>query len=450
MTSTMRRAPSVARTAAVTVPALLTLWWLAGGSFLSGSPRFGSEGSTTVEILDVRTRSHPHDRIDPTASMGDVVTARRPQDPPSTVAEIQINGERVAANTFYSEHVDNKFTVDGIIENGAGVDRDDIRIDVGDCALNPSTIDGEPVDRSKVPFVALYENVSSIFDLAEDDGHLNEDRDGVDCYVAELVALQDRLGNRLPTEGTEAVSLQTNNFGVDKQSPEIRGVRLDDTIFNKIPEIDFRIRDPLLASGDEGAPVVAENGRVTIRDSVVVGSVSFDLKTSDRAMASATGLEGDGRYTVQLEIADSAKPPNTAKTSVDLVYDRSAPTMSELSGPNTLIYASGRVEVRISGSISDPVTGVKQIDLQIWNNSAGPGVCDSNDSRLPLSRVRPKRLRDIKERRVKFDEKMTISPPPGPATTEAEALCVFVRAEDVAENRTEWIAVSRFAVDWGG
>lgn len=364
--------------------------------------------------------------------------------PPTLAAEIQINGNSIAAGTSYSEHPDNKFTVSGIIDEGVGVDRRAIRIDVGDCAMNPAD---ESINRSEAPFISLYENVQTIFDLPEEDALLTgtgrTDDHGVDCYVAELISMHDRLGNTW----TDTISLQTKNFGVDKQSAVIDDIRVDESTLNSIPEIRFRIRDPPLASGDDGTPVLDDSARATIRDSIEVGRFSFDLSQSRRATALLTELSGDGAYTVQLAILDSAKPPNVATASVQLTYDRSAPILSKLRGPNTLIYASGSITLQVSGSVQDAVAGVDDIDLQVRNNSATPRTCDSNDRRLPTSRGGTKRIRGRSRKSVAFDETLTLQPPRSNLTA-PEPLCVFARASDAFGNTSSWRAVSRFAVDW--
>ena len=117
--------------------------------------------------------------------------------------------------------------------DGEGIGLGSHGISVGDCAANSSVnFPGRgSANRAEVGFDALYADVTSIAELAEDDAVRNRgDSNGADCYVAELASLTDKLGNAWRWSGDPRLASSyhhTATFGVDKTAPVLEDFEPD-------------------------------------------------------------------------------------------------------------------------------------------------------------------------------------------------------------------------------
>lgn len=372
---------------------------------------------------------------------------------PAARAEIQVNGKAVVKNTHYSIGA---VRFRGAVDYGSGIDNDATRISVGACELNPVEVDGVPVDRTAVEFVPLYENVRHVRGLAEEDAYLTSDgypdEGGVDCYVAELTALVDRLGNTWAGEADPSSWFRTPNFGVDRTPPRFDRIRVNrDGIFDDAADarIHFEVRNRDLSSGDRGTEI-AENGfdvytRPSFRDlhlessrssAVIRGTVTFGSQPPS------------GSYRVAVVGRDSAVPPNRSVASVLVLIDHTPPSFRGLGGTNTLVYATGDTTlIQFRGIVEEALSFPVEATFTVRKNLADRSVCDlSTDPQLRSSRARRIRLRRSSRVEVR-DTTIVVRAPAEPSGI--EDLCILVEAEDDLRNSAS-ATVTRFAVDWGG
>ena len=148
-------------------------------------------------------------------------------------------GVSLSAGNFYLDASD-----------GEGIGLGSHSISVGDCAANSSVnFPGRgSVNRTTVGFDALYTDVTSVAELAEDDAVRNRDSNGADCYVAELASLTDKLGNAWRSSGDPRLASSyhhTATFGVDKTAPVLEDFEPDgfdeptkgETVPGRFPQI---------------------------------------------------------------------------------------------------------------------------------------------------------------------------------------------------------------------
>ena len=116
-----------------------------------------------------------------------------------------------------------RFRIKGMTEMGVGhVYGATSMIAVGDCSVS-----GNRDSRASTAFTALdgLDNVTLVSQLPEEDPIANgvADGGGVDCYVAEVQSLADRLGN--PTGMSSRRIRTASTFGVDRTGPVISRLR---------------------------------------------------------------------------------------------------------------------------------------------------------------------------------------------------------------------------------
>ena len=386
-------------------------------------------------------------------------------------AEIQVAEQAIAGGTSYSGgkimKKDSDFSLMGGRDGGVDINNAMTMIAVGDCAKNETNVD--KVDRTKVGFMAIegYEDVSGIADLAEEDaGRSKTDKNGADCYVAELAMLADQLGNAWKGGKTPASWLQTANFGVDKTAPVISNVGHDDgDVFGSAAVIEFEVENPKLASGDDGtAPLsgtVTRPGPTASADPIKAGEVKFEVNAGDDDDAEATVslLEKDGEYDITVTVQDGAMPPNKASFEANLVYDATSPTftaaeyLSDVAGGLT-------ATIDLGGSLKDKTSGIEEYTLEVWKNSgAAVAFCgdvsddnvDTNDDEKVAASRLPKDFR--KARKGKGGTSINIpafavKPPATIPEGGGENLCVEVSAEDRAGNKLAATDAAFVTVNW--
>ncbi len=373
-------------------------------------------------------------------------------------AEIRVAKKAIAAGTSYSvgkiEGNDTEFSLAGAMDGGVGVNDAMTMIAVGDCAANET--DTDKIDRTEDGFVAIegYEDVSAIADLEEEDATRSKtDKNGADCYVAELAMLADRLGNAWMGGKTPASWLQTANFGVDKTAPVISNVAHDDgDVFDDAAVIEFEVENPKLASGDDGTPLsgtVTRPGATSSADPITAGEVEFGVNAGDDDDAEATvSVDKDGEYDVTVTVQDRAMPPNKASFEANLVYDATDPTFS---GPTYLGEITGALTaaIGIEGSLKDVTSGIDEYTLSVFvNDDDATAFCGGDDTavsptRLPKNFSKP---RDGKGGKSIAIPAFAVTPPSDTSTP--ENLCVEVAAEDRAGNALAATDAAFITVNW--
>ena len=368
--------------------------------------------------------------------------------------------------------------------DGEGIGLGSHGISVGDCAANSSVnFPGKgSANRAEVGFDALYTDVTSIAELAEDDAARNDDSNGADCYVAELASLTDKLGNAWRSTGDPKLASSyhhTANFGVDKTAPVLEDFEpdeFDDPISGEtvmVPAdppgtegtpqhgvviIDFEMQNGDLASGDAGTPVLGGTATVPNEDDptepIEVGSVmraNPTNPTDDDWVATLDRLGDDGPKSVTIEVVDSALPMNRASWTANFVYDTTVPSFSG-SGPTGAMIASGNsVSVNVSGVIED-MSEIENAVLTVRSNEGNMLFCEmEGDTVMPASRV-PSNGRtgaglNVADgtNEVSLDESLTIVRPT--AESANEPLCVLLETEDAAGNTAAY-SLGTFTVTW--
>ncbi|WP_428275837.1 hypothetical protein [Candidatus Palauibacter sp.] len=381
-------------------------------------------------------------------------------------AEIQVAEQAIVAGTSYSGgkimKKDSDFSLMGGIDGGVGINNAMTMIAVGDCAKNETDVD--KVDRTKVGFMAIegYEDVSGIADLEEEDaGRSKTDKNGADCYVAELAMLADQLGNAWKGGETPASWLQTANFGVDKTAPKISNVEHDDgDVFGGDAVIEFEVENPKLASGDNGTAIsgmLTRPGATASADPIPFGKVAaVGGGDDDDWQATVTGLPKDGEYDVTVTVQDGAMPPNKDSFEANLVYDATSPTftaaeyLSDVAGGLT-------ATIDLGGSLKDKTSGIEEYKLSVFRNTGNAvAFCgeaaatgEPADTAVAATRL-PKDF--SKARKGKGSTSINIPAfalkPPATTTEDGENLCVEVSAEDRAGNKLAATDAAFVTVNW--
>ena len=287
---------------------------------------------------------------------------------------IQVN-KADPAGEHYSAAKDNAIALSSATDMGAGVDDASITIAVGDGSAEANKYDAKTKmpDRTMTPFDAMYASVSHISDLAEEDAVCTgKDDNGLDCYVAELTSLADKLGNAWSGGKTPASWLQTVAFGVDNTAAELDDIEPDLTglVFRQEPEMDFEVRNPDLASGDDGTALTAtvmskdaagkytvDAGMVTLPEVGIDATVDLD---------EATLLAKEGAKTVRVTVADGATPPNTEDYTFSFVYDMTPATYSISATQGDINPGSASsVQVSVDGTVTDKFSNLETADLRL-------------------------------------------------------------------------------------
>ncbi len=302
--------------------------------------------------------------------------------PTTAEGEIKVNKGSVVAGTSYSANAKNAVALAGAADMGVGVDPASIMIAVGDCSAPANNVDVAAAmmpNRTKVPFAAAYDGVIHISDLEEEDAGRDgpgEDDNGLDCYVAELTALADELGNAWMGGKAPASWLQTANFGVDKTAPALSDIEPESgLVFKALPTMTFEVDNPDLASGDDGTPLTG-----TVKSGKLgAGTVSITGRDGVVTLSGSTFAK-DGRKTVSVTVSDGAEPTNNAGYSLSFAYDTKPPTFSlSRTQPDLSPGGASSVTVSVEGSISD-ASEIKEATLLLLKAadcSSAPAVKDT-------------------------------------------------------------------------
>ena len=361
-----------------------------------------------------------------------------------TAGPIHINKKAVEANTSYSASAGIALT--GMMDAGAGANAASVMIAVGDCS-NPANLPYNAAkktpNRTTTPFVAAYSGVSSVSELAEEDAMRaaagQTDDNGLDCYVAELTAFADKLGNAWKGGADPATWMQTPNFGVDKTAPVLSDIEPESgMVFNALPMMEFEVDNPDLESGDDGTEV---SGKVTRRvgtRNVDVGTVSFDGRngtvTLNPTNAYFTGSSGpaNGAKTVTVSVSDGAMPANSASYSLSFGYDTKAPTVS-ISKSQSSIGQTGAssVTVSVAGTISD-ASEIESAALRLLLGN-DVNTCAAVTDTLPDNRTTGGDKRNLENgtNSIAFDESFVIKRPEGTGAG-PETYCFRLDVEDAS------------------
>ena len=306
-------------------------------------------------------------------------------------------------------------------------------IAVGDCSIRANTD-----HKASTAFVAAFDDVRNISELPEEDavgpdgGDLSDDG-GLECYFAELQALEDALGNSTWLGDDDAgIRVQSGGaFGVDRTPPEISRLTPDEPdLVVSTDELRFETEDPELATGEDGsgfAGAYAErffDGEWRYSGAEVIASYSGPTPTQyDVTVFMNVGQLDDGPHAVRGVAFDNALPFNYSRANIEFVRDTKAPIFDLGSAPPASFSAgsASAVTVTVSGSIRDDNV-IDEAVLSIWSNKGSPAVCggeDPADGMLPHSRVGAgardgAAARDIENdsNRIDFDESFLIRRPP--------------------------------------
>ena len=386
-------------------------------------------------------------------------------------SEVQIGGESVMAETYYSDVKDRRaqaLSVSNLTEAGSGGSRGITSqvIAVGDCSVAANVDTGER--GAGTAFVAIIDDANVVADIPEDDpvgGELSDDG-GVDCYTAELQSLADPLSNSRSMTRTRIRAAAF--FGVDRGAPVTDNEEPDEELVLKGGEmLTFDVEDPDLETGELGsgvknAGIIAFSGP-SLGRAYWVGSSLVSVDDEGRATipshvgrTSVVGLSAgeDGRHTVTVWIPDNASPSNYGATSFTFVRDTKAPTFTVSSSQSDIGRTnSPTVVASVGGTISD-ATAIQKAELSIRKIAMdGSQLCSAGEE---LSEGRTGRVsrnkRDLENdaNSITFDESFTIK-----AGTAPERYCFLLEVEDSAvesdgrgdgnENSYE---VGSFSVDW--
>ena len=348
-----------------------------------------------------------------------------------------------------------------------GVDGRNEVIAVGDCSI-PANTDA----RASTAFVAAFDDVRNISELPEDDavgpagGDLSDDG-GLECYFAELQALEDALGNSTWLgEDDASHRVQSGGaFGVDRTGPEVDRLTPDEPgVVVSTNEFTFEAEDPELATGEDGSGFNALrfqrfiNGAWERRyDILGVYAGPAPVQGAVDVFMNIHRLE-DGPHAVRAIVGDNALPFNYSLANFEFIRDTEAPTFALGSSPGSISVGSkvDAVTVTVSGSIKDENV-IEEALLSVWSNDGSPDICsgaDLADRPLPRERVQPKDVENDSNQ-IDFEESFTIEPPPA-TTGGPEDLCFLLEVEDEAVsadgrgagNGAVYVAGS-FTVNWG-
>ena len=323
-------------------------------------------------------------------------------------------------------------------------------IAVGDCSIAANTDNAA----RGTDFVAAFDDVRHISELPEDDsGTELSDDGGLDCYVAELQALQDALGNSTWLGGSTARVQSGGSFGVDRNGPEVSRLSPDEEVVLSVNEVTFEAEDPELETGEDGSGLTRVVGQ-RFRSGRYRSEVIRASEDDGDVTANVSGLD-DGAQSVRVLVGDAALPTNWGFAIFDFTRDTKAPTFTVGSGPGAVSAGSSdRVTVTVSGSVRD-ANVIDKAELSVWSNGGSPAICgpdDDGDSELPRSRVRPKDVEND-TKRIDFEESFTIRK----ASGGSEMLCFRLDVSDVAVDasgddegaNTAGYTAGFFTINWG-
>ena len=362
-----------------------------------------------------------------------------------------------------------RLIVSNVGENG--VDGRNEVIAVGDCSI-PANTDA----RASTAFVAAFDDVRNISELPEDDavgpagGDLSDDG-GLECYFAELQALEDALGNSTWLgEDDASHRVQSGGaFGVDRTGPEVDRLTPDEPgVVVSTNEFTFEAEDPELATGEDGTGFANlqlqrfVNGAWNRTYDIIAGHVGPRVVRGPVKIFMNIHRLEDGPHAVRAIVGDNALPFNYSLANFEFVRDTKAPTLSLGSAPAALLSAgsASAVTVTVSGSIRDDNV-IDEALLSIYTNNGSRDICagaDAADTKLSDKRVATGTTKDLENdtHRIDFEESFLIERPPSGGGL--EHLCFLLEAKDVAvhaDGNDDWANTAQyelgnFAVNWGG
>ena len=331
-------------------------------------------------------------------------------------------------------------------------------IAVGDCGV------GANADtRGSTAFVPLDEaagNITLVSQLPEEDPVKDgvADGGGVDCYMAEVQSLADRLGNAVGLGDVPRIRTATT-FGVDRTAPVISRERPSEALVLSSNTLYFEVEEPRLETGEDGSgsPVAGlawagssnpNSSRVywSKRFDVVNGAAAIDITPDD-----GSTFAREQSHTVYAGVTDVAG--NGAATSFTFVRDQTNPGLSLSAVPsnfNTGTVTAKSVSVAVAGTLSD-ATEIRRAFLSIHKGN----TCARDDDPLPATQVSgPVRRLDNGTNTIEFSEVFTVKQGDDLGATH---YCFFLHAEDDARDADDRAAenayseaIASFEVAWGG
>ena len=334
-------------------------------------------------------------------------------------------------------------------------------IAVGDCSVRANAD-----TRGSTAFTALegYENITHISQLAEEDPVRDavNDGGGIDCYVAEVQALADRLGNAVDLAEEPRIRTATT-FGVDRTPPVISRERPSEALVLNENALSFEIEDPRFESGEDGsqqraaAYAYAGDSRYWVTSNhywsssvdISTGSATVDITPPQTTPTHRFAREEE--HTVYIWARDNAG--NSAFTSFTFTRDHSPPALALSAVPSSFgLTQAASVSVTVAGTLSD-ATEIRRAFLSIHHADAN-GACTEANPLESTQVANPVRRLHNGTNKIEFSEVFTIKKAGDLGATN---YCFYLRAEDDArdangggdENSYEEV-VSTFGVTWPG
>ncbi|MYC87866.1 MAG: hypothetical protein F4X22_06465 [Gemmatimonadales bacterium] len=346
-----------------------------------------------------------------------------------------------------------RLVVSNVVEMGVGGVNETIA--VGDCSVTANT-DGASRGTAFVPGDGM-DDVRNISELPEDDskGELSDDG-GLDCYVAELQALVDAIGNSTWLGGSTARVQSGGEFGVDRTTPEVSRLNPDEEVVLGVDAVTFEAEDPELETGEDASGLGLVVGQ-RYRSGRYRSEVVLATRSGGDVTANISDL-GEGSHAVRVLVGDGALPTNWAAAFFNFTRDTKAPTFTAGSGPGAVSAGSSdRVTVTVSGSIRD-ANVINEALLSVWSNGGSQAICgpdDSGDTNLTVGTSPRVRAKDVENdtKSIDFEESFTIRKAAG----SSENLCFRLNVSDVAVDangddegaNTAGYTAGFFTIDWG-
>jgi len=379
-------------------------------------------------------------------------------------SEVVIGRSNSAESTtarYYSDgpSSSNRFWITEMSDMGVGhVYGTTSAIAVGDCSVrgNADTSGGTAF----TPLEGL-DNVTHVSQLAEEDPAADpvNDGGGIDCYVAEVQALADRLDNAVNL--SRVARIRTNStFGVDRTPPVISRERPSEALVLN-PDganLFFEVEDPRFESGEDGSgmdpDILVLAGSSNPRSNAVYwrstatvasdGSVMIDINSN---MTARFGREQ--QHTVYAWAGDRAE--NYSLASFTFTRDGTEPSFALTAAPTDFgLTQAASVSVTVAGTLTD-ATEIRRAFLSVHHGTACTADTDPLAATQAASPVR--RLHNGTNK-IEFSEVFTIKKAGDIGATD---YCFFLNAEDDARNANGGAAenayeevVGTFSVTWPG
>lgn len=213
-------------------------------------------------------------------------------------------------------------------------------------------------------------------------------------YELELTSMVDALGN----QGPAANVLVSELFGVDRTALTISDVFPTTTIILN-PDDDagdgvtdnrvaFTATDPQLPDGSPGSGYGAATAIGVDGAGVVIDLTSKIAPNASGANTLDPLILPEETYTFDFEIADNAKPVNTASSTVSFILDRTNPIFENIGNPleESVSAAAPSLTFTIAGRSTD-ANGVSSVVLTVRDADAGGlvGACEVTDPKVEIT-----------------------------------------------------------------